>query len=90
MVIQDAMDMGLDAGSIDTVLLFSVLPSPTLSLNQFLSEMHRVLKSQGTLFVTTFPWVFRSIRRSGLFTHIGKRNGVEAEFLVGIGLIQLL
>lgn len=72
----DAMDTGLDAESIDKVLLFSVIPSPTLPLNRFLPEMHRVLKPEGTLAVTTFPWVLRSIRRSGLFTYISKRNGV--------------
>ena len=72
----DAMDTGLDAASIDTVLLFSVIPSPTLPLNRFLPEMHRVLKPEGTLAVTTFPWIHRSIRRSGLFTYISKRNGV--------------
>jgi demethylmenaquinone methyltransferase/2-methoxy-6-polyprenyl-1,4-benzoquinol methylase len=73
----DAMDMGLDAESIDTVLLFSVIPSPTLPLNRFLPEMHRVLKPEGTLAVTTFPWVLPSIRRSGLFTYASKRNGVN-------------
>ncbi len=74
---RDAMDTGLDAESIDTVLLFSVIPSPTLPLNRFLTEMHRVLKPEGTLAVTTFPWVHRSIRRSGLFAFSGKRNGVH-------------
>ena len=74
---RDAMDTGLDAESIDTVLLFSVIPSPTLPLNRFLHEMHRVLKPEGTLAVTTFPWVLRSIRRSGLFAFISKRNGVS-------------
>ena len=74
---RDAMDTGLDTESIDTVLLFSVIPSPTLPLNRFLPEMHRVLKPEGTLAVTTFPWVLRSIRRSGLFAFISKRNGVS-------------
>ena len=73
---RDALNTGLDAESIDTVLLFSAIPSPTLPLNRFLPEMHRVLKPEGTLAVTTFPWVLRSIRRSGLFTYISKRNGV--------------
>ncbi len=74
---RDALDTGLDAESIDTVLLFSVIPSPTLPLNRLLPEMHRVLKPEGTLAVTTFPWVLRSIRRSGLFTYVSKRNGVS-------------
>ncbi len=73
---RDALDTGLEAESIDTVLLLSVIPSPTLPLNRFLPEMHRVLKPEGTLAVTTFPWVLRSIRRSGLFTYVSKRNGV--------------
>jgi demethylmenaquinone methyltransferase/2-methoxy-6-polyprenyl-1,4-benzoquinol methylase len=66
----------VQAAGIDKVLLFSVIPSPTLPLNRFLPEMHRVLKPEGTLAVTTFPWVLRSIRGSGLFTYISKRNGV--------------
>ena len=74
---RDAMDTGLDAESVDTVLLFSVIPSPTLPLDRFLAEMHRVLKPEGTLAVTTFPWVHRSIRRSGLFTFVSRRNGVS-------------
>jgi demethylmenaquinone methyltransferase/2-methoxy-6-polyprenyl-1,4-benzoquinol methylase len=74
---RDAMDTGLEAESIDTVLLLSVIPSPTLPLNRFLPEMHRVLKPEGALAVTTFPWVLRSLRRSELFTYIGKRNGVN-------------
>ena len=74
---RDALDTGLDAESIDTVLLFSVIPSPTLPLNRFLPEMHRVLKPEGTLAVTTFPWVLRSIGQSGLFRYIDRRNGVS-------------
>ena len=69
---RDAMDTGLDTGSIDTVLLYSVIPSPSLPLKRFLPEMHRILKPDGTLAVTTFPWVNRSIRQSGLFTFISK------------------
>jgi demethylmenaquinone methyltransferase/2-methoxy-6-polyprenyl-1,4-benzoquinol methylase len=76
---RDALDTGLDAGSMDTALLFGVLPYPTLPLNRLLPEMHRVLKPGGTLAVWLFPipgWVPRSILRSGLFTHSCKRNGV--------------
>jgi len=74
---RDALDTGLDAESTDTVLLFSVIPSPTAPLNRLLPEMHRILKPEGTLAVTTFPWVLQSISRSGLFTFVNKRNGVS-------------
>jgi demethylmenaquinone methyltransferase/2-methoxy-6-polyprenyl-1,4-benzoquinol methylase len=76
---RDALDTGLDAVSIDTVLLFGVIPFPALPLNRLLPEMHRVLKPDGTLAVWLFPisgWVPKSILRSGLFTYISKRNGV--------------
>ena len=76
---RDALDTGLDAGSIDTVLLFGVIPFPLLPLNRLLPEMHRVLKPDGTLAVWLFPisgWTPKSILRSGLFTYISKRNGV--------------
>jgi ubiquinone/menaquinone biosynthesis C-methylase UbiE len=76
---RDALDTGLEAASIDKVLLFGVLPFPSLPLNRLLPEMHRVLKPNGTLAVWMFPiagWVPGSIRRSTLFTYLHKRNGV--------------
>ena len=76
---RDALNTGLDDVSIDTVLLFGVLPWPALPLNQLLPEMHRVLKPEGTLAVWLFPvsgWVPKSIIRSGLFTYLRKINGV--------------
>lgn len=76
---RDALNTGLDAESIDKVLLFGVIPFPSLPLNRLLPEMHRVLKPEGRLAVWLFPvsgWVPRSILRSGLFTYISKRNGV--------------
>ncbi len=76
---RDALDTGLDAASIDMVLLFGVIPSPTLPLNRLLPEMHRVLKPEGSLAVWLFPISFgvpTSIIQSGLFTYISKRNGV--------------
>ena len=76
---RDALDTGLDAASIDTVLLFGVLPFPSLPLNRLLPEMHRVLKPEGRMAVWMFPvrgWVPGSILKSGLFTNLGKRNGV--------------
>ena len=84
---RDALRTRLDAACIDKVLLFGVLPLvplrhpfTTLPLNRLLPEMHRVLKPEGTLAVWMFPiagLVPRSIRRSGLFTYLHKRNGVH-------------
>lgn len=76
---RDALDTGLDDASIDMVLLFGVIPFPSLPLNRLLPEMHRVLKPEGSLAVWLFPssaGVPKSILRSGLFTYISKRNGV--------------
>lgn len=78
---RDALDTGLDTASIDKVLLFGVIPFPLLPLNRLLPEMHRVLKSEGTLAVWLFPpvvhfWVPKSILRSGFFIYKNKRNGV--------------
>ncbi len=75
----DALDTGLDASSIDKVLLFGVIPFPFLPLNRLLPEMNRVLKTEGSLAVWLFPisgWVPKSILQSGLFTYVSKRNGV--------------
>lgn len=76
---RDALDTGLDAASIDTALLFGVLPFPFLPLNRLLPEMHRILKPEGRLAVWMFPvsgWVPKSIVQSGLFTFISKQKGV--------------
>ena len=76
---RDALDTGLDAASIDKVLLFGVIPFPFLPLNRLLPEMHRILKTEGSLAVWLFPvsgWVPMSILKSGLFTYVRKRNGV--------------
>lgn len=76
---RDALDTGLDAASIDKVLLFGVIPFPSLPLKRLLPEMHRILKTEGTLAVWLFPfsgWVPKWILQSGLFTYVSKRNGV--------------
>jgi len=76
---RNALDTGLDSVSIDTVLLFGVLPFPLLPLNRLLPEMHRVLKPEGRLSVWLWPIPFLvpwSISRSGLFNFINKRNRV--------------
>jgi len=76
---RDALDTGLDAASIDKVLLFGVIPFPFLPLNLLLPEMHRVIKPEGSLAVWLFPvsgWVPKWIFQSGLFTFVSRRNGV--------------
>ena len=76
---RDALNTKLESASIDTVLLFGVLPYPTLPLGQLLPEMHRVLKENGTLAIWLFPISFgvpSAILGSGLFTNLGKKNGV--------------
>ncbi len=77
---RDALHTGLDTASVDLVLLFGVVPFPTLPLSRLLPEMHRILKVDGRLAVWLFPapaGVPASILRSGLFTALGKRNGVH-------------
>jgi demethylmenaquinone methyltransferase/2-methoxy-6-polyprenyl-1,4-benzoquinol methylase len=76
----DALETGLDSGSLDVVMLFGVIPFPSLPLSRLLPEMHRILKPKGILAVWLFPTeagVPQSILKSGLFTYISKRNGVH-------------
>jgi demethylmenaquinone methyltransferase/2-methoxy-6-polyprenyl-1,4-benzoquinol methylase len=76
---RDALNTGLNTASMDMVLLFGVIPFPSLPLNRLLPEMHRVLKPQGSLAVWLFPvsgLVPKWILEPGLFTFVGKRNGV--------------
>lgn len=76
---RDALRTGLEAASVDVVLLYGVVPFPTLPLDRLLAEMHRVLKAEGTMAVWLFPTtagVPTAILRSGLFTNLGKKNGV--------------
>ena len=76
---RDALDTGLDTESIDKILLFGVLPFPSLPLNRLLPEMHRILKSNGSLAIWMFPISFgvpTMIVKSGLFTYINKKKGV--------------
>jgi ubiquinone/menaquinone biosynthesis C-methylase UbiE len=75
----DAAATGLDAGSIDTILLFGVIPAPTLPLARLLPELHRVLKAKGTLAVWPPIPVYlpQSVLGSGLFAYAGRRSGVH-------------
>ena len=74
----DALGTGLDSESFDVVLLFGVIPAPMLPLSRLLPEMHRVLKSGGTLAVwPPVPgWLPKSILQSGLFKYSSRRNKV--------------
>ena len=76
---RDALNTRLASASVDVVLLFGVVPFPTLPLSRLLPEMHRVLREEGTLAVWLFPvsaGVPTSILKSGLFTDLGKNHGV--------------
>ena len=72
----DALDTGLESESFDAVLVFGVVPAPTLPLAVLLRELHRVLRPEGTLAVWPPSWVHRTIRGSGLFVSAGLRQGV--------------
>lgn len=76
---RDALETGLESESVDTALLYGVLPFPTLPLDRLLPEMYRVLKPEGMLAVWLFPVSFgvpEKILASGLFRDNGKINGV--------------
>jgi len=75
----DATEAGLASGSFDLVLLFGVVPSPTLPLDRLLPEMHRLLKPEGAMAVwTAFPWWSpATLTRGGLFAYVGKESGVH-------------
>jgi demethylmenaquinone methyltransferase/2-methoxy-6-polyprenyl-1,4-benzoquinol methylase len=72
----DALNTRIDAGSLDAIFIFGVIPAPMLSLNRLLPEIHRILKPGGTLAVWPPSWTQQVILRSGLFTYTSKRNGV--------------
>lgn len=75
----DALETGLPDECYDLILLFGVIPAPVLPLNKLLPEMHRLLRPNGSMAVwTALPlWSPRQVTKSGLFTHVGKRNGVH-------------
>ena len=74
-----ALDTGLEGGSFDTVLLFGVIPAPMLPLETLLSEVHRLLRVDGTLAVwPRVPiWLPDAVVRSGLFAYTGRDGGVS-------------
>ena len=76
----DALGTGLANDCIDLVLLFGVIPSPTLPLDRLLPEMGRLLKAEGSLAVwMAFPWWSpASLTRGGVFAYNGIENGVHS------------
>ncbi len=76
---RDALDTKLCTDSVDLVLLFGVVPFPTLPLGRLLPEMRRVLKDDGRLALWMFPTaagVPSAVERSGLFEPIGSSNRI--------------
>jgi demethylmenaquinone methyltransferase/2-methoxy-6-polyprenyl-1,4-benzoquinol methylase len=74
----NAEDTGFPAGSFDLVLLYGVVPSPGISVERLTAEIHRLLKSGGTLAVWTLApfWSSRSITQFGGFDNVGKLSSV--------------
>jgi ubiquinone/menaquinone biosynthesis C-methylase UbiE len=75
----NALSSKMPDGAVDLVVLFGVIPSPTLPLGRLLPEMYRVLKRDCLLSVwTAVPgWSPSSLTRSGMFACIGATNGVH-------------
>ncbi len=75
----DGSKTGLPEASFDLCLLFGLIPAPMLPLPKLLPEIHRLLKPRGRLAVWPHVpgWLPGSIIRSGLFTFIGRENGVH-------------
>jgi ubiquinone/menaquinone biosynthesis C-methylase UbiE len=75
----DACETALPSDSFDLILLFGILPSPTLPLDRLVPEMHRLLKSKGALAVwTAIPfWSPKSLARGGFFSYLGRKDGVH-------------
>lgn len=75
----NAHDTGLDAASVDLILLYGVVPSPVISVERLCEELHHLLKPEGILAVWTISlfWSPRSITQSRLFQHLGKTDGVH-------------
>lgn len=75
----DALDTREAAGSFDTVLLFGVIPAPMLPIARLVGEMHRVLKTGGSLSVWPHVpvWMPGAVLRTGLFGFSDRRKGVN-------------
>lgn len=74
----NVLNTDLEAEGFHAVFLFGMIPAPMLPLTPLLTEIHRVLKPEGTLAVwPPVPgWLPHSVLRTGLFTSGIRRNGV--------------
>lgn len=72
----DALNIHLESGSMDAIILFGVIPAPMLPMDKLLPEMHRILKPSGKISVWPPIGVHKSIIKSHLFSFSGKRNSV--------------
>jgi ubiquinone/menaquinone biosynthesis C-methylase UbiE len=73
----DALATHIESETQDIILVYGVIPAPMLPMQQFLLEMHRLLKPGGTLSVWPTSWTNKQIVQSGLFSLIGKQKGVS-------------
>jgi demethylmenaquinone methyltransferase/2-methoxy-6-polyprenyl-1,4-benzoquinol methylase len=73
----DALNTQLEGGSLDEVILFGVIPAPSLPMERLMQEMHRILKPGGTMAVWPPSWVHPAIVQSGWFRFINRQNGVS-------------
>jgi ubiquinone/menaquinone biosynthesis C-methylase UbiE len=78
-LLANALDTRLPSSAVDLVLLFGVIPSPTLPLSRLLPELQRVLHPDGSLAVwTAVPgWSPKAVVQGGLFAYLGKLNNVH-------------
>lgn len=72
----DALNTRLEDESVDSIILFGVIPAPMLPMDKMMSEMHRILKPGGTMAIWPPSWTLKSVAQSGLFSFFSKRNNV--------------
>ena len=74
----DAHNTNFADASFDLILLYGVVPAPVISLARLTKEMHRLLKTGGTLAVWTVTplWSLRAVTKTQLFRYQRKKDGV--------------
>ena len=73
----DALDTKIESESQNCILIFGVLPAPSLPMEKLLCEMHRILKPGGSLSIWPTTWINHAVLQSGFFTLSRKKNGVS-------------